>query len=249
MSIAFGGDKCFASRMGRDTASKEGERRGGSVPPVGGGGGGDVGLPPRARSFLRGKIHRRARGGCFGGPPRPGRGASVRAYLGAARASGARAPGRTIWPGPAWDAGDAGVVSLAFARGIGRFAREGEGRCRAWRFNRWSGCRRDAPRARAWTGQASRARAKGLRRREGRGVGQRCVRRAVRASPPREGVRGGTSGPWRRTRCRLLRERLQLREAHHAELFRLRRGHRRALPHDRRRRRRHVETISGARKK
>ena len=39
MSIAFGGDRCFASRMGRDTASKEGERRGGSVPPVAGGGG------------------------------------------------------------------------------------------------------------------------------------------------------------------------------------------------------------------
>ena len=248
MSIAFGGDRCFASRMGRDTASKEGERRGGSVPPVGGGG--DVRLPPRARSFLRGKIHRRARGGCFGGPPRPGRGASVRAYLGAARASGARAPGRTIWPVPAGDACASRVVSLAFARGIGRFAREGEGRCRAWRFNRWSGCRMDTHHGRG----RGRVRPRGRERRacdEGRGEG--WVSDAFGAPPARlhreKGFGGGTSGPWRRTRCRLLRERLQLREAHHAELFRLRRGHRRALPHDRRRRRRHVETVSGAREK
>lgn len=229
----------------------EGGRTSRRVSAPGRRGGGDVGLPPRARSFLRGKIHRRARGGCFGGPPRPGRGASVRAYLGAARASGARAPGRTIWPVPAGDACASRVVSLAFARGIGRFAREGEGRrCRAWRFNRWSGCRRDTHHGRG----RGRVRPRGRERRacdEGRGEG--WVSDAFGAPPARlhreKGVRGGTSGPWRRTRCRLLRERLQLREAHHAELFRLRRGHRRALPHDRRRRRRHVETISGAREK
>ena len=83
----------------------EGGRTSRRVSAPGRRGGGWGSRRARVRFFAgKWKIHRRARGGCFGGPPRPGRGASVRAYLGAARASGARAPGRTIWPVPAGDA-------------------------------------------------------------------------------------------------------------------------------------------------
>ena len=180
-------------------------------------------------------------------PPRPGRGASVRAYLGAARARGrGRRGGRSGRCLRGTRARRAS--SVAFARGIGRFAGGGRkmSRVRVLTVGRGVGGTRTT--GEGVDGSPSRARTKGLRRRVREGVGQRCVRRATRASPPREGVGRGTSGPWRRTRCRLLRERLQLREARR-ELFRLRRGHRRALPHDRRRRRRHVETISGAREK
>ena len=213
---------------------------------------GDVGLPPRARSFLRGKMEnppprevgvsgaRRDRGearpcartwALLGRRGRGRRGGRSGRCLRGTRARRASSVSRSR----AVSGGSRGRGKEDVARGV---------------FNRWSGCRRDTHHGRG----RGRVRPRGRERRacdEGRGEG--WVSDAFGAPPARlhreKGFGGGTSGPWRRTRCRLLRERLQLREAHHAELFRLRRGHRRALPHDRRRRRRHVETISGAREK